>query len=172
MEVLVRDVQGYEGLYKVTSQGEVISLKTGKPMKHWIPKDGYHRVKLYKSGAKQFQVHRLVATHFCGGCQEGLQVDHVDGDRGNNVYANLRWVTPTENVANTILRGTHNVTSAQEVAKIKNKIPVIAISPTGVRSYYDSAKDAGIDLKVCTSKITDVLKGRRQHTGGYKFLYQ
>ena len=169
----ITPVQGYKGYYWVTDEGDILSVKTGGPLSQTVPKDGYHRVHLYNGKVRKgFQVHRLVALHFCEGYKEGLVVNHKDGDTHNNNYWNLEWTTQKGNVANCIERGTHNVRSAQEAAKIKNKVPVVAISPTGEESEYPSAKEAGAQLGLSPSKITDVLKYRRKHTKGYTSRYK
>lgn len=46
---------------------------------------------------KTESVARMVATAFCDGKAEGLEVDHIDGDKENNCMFNLEWVTPQEN---------------------------------------------------------------------------
>ncbi|QIW91573.1 HNH homing endonuclease [Acinetobacter phage vB_AbaM_D22] len=61
---------------------------------------GYKFVRIHKRGtkeAKQFYVHRLVAEMFIG-CVDGLQVNHIDGDKSNNCVSNLEIVTPKENI--------------------------------------------------------------------------
>jgi len=55
---------------------------------------GYRRVRLQ---GKTFKVHRLVAEAFVPN-PEGLpNVLHLDGDRENNHYTNLRWSNTQSN---------------------------------------------------------------------------
>ena len=65
---------------------------------------GYHTVKLYnQSGeSKSFLVHRLVALHYVENTdpEEKDCVDHIDGNKTNNHYTNLRWTTKMENSNN------------------------------------------------------------------------
>lgn len=43
-------------------------------------------------------IHRLVAEHFISPCPEdGMVVNHKDGDPFNNHVSNLEWVTVSEN---------------------------------------------------------------------------
>lgn len=46
---------------------------------------------------KRYFVHRLVAFYFVPGYQEDLVVNHIDGDKSNNLFTNLEWVTRSEN---------------------------------------------------------------------------
>jgi len=63
------------------------------------PIDGpYRRVALRHNGRTRFKrVHSLVAEHFIGPRPEGAHVNHVDGDKLNNAWWNLEYVTPKEN---------------------------------------------------------------------------
>jgi hypothetical protein len=101
-----RQVVGYEGYYEVSNFGRVRSVakgtgrKTGKlltqrPHIH----DQYLSVVLStaEKGPKESKVHRLVLEAFTGSCPIGKQVDHIDGNRQNNVLPNLRYVTQSEN---------------------------------------------------------------------------
>ena len=42
-------------------------------------------------------VHRLVAIAFIGNPQKGQEVNHIDGNKGNNAVENLEWVSKSEN---------------------------------------------------------------------------
>lgn len=46
---------------------------------------------------RQFFVHRLVASAYCDGYDPLLTVNHKDGNKLNNHYTNLEWVTRSEN---------------------------------------------------------------------------
>ena len=59
----------------------------------------YHKVD-GKGRSKHFYVHRLVASLFCHNPnhEEFTQVNHKDGDKSNNHYSNLEWVSPSSNI--------------------------------------------------------------------------
>ena len=107
-----RDVLGFEGFYQVSNLGRVRSvdrvIDAGLGRKKFIPSrmvtqklraEGYLFVSLSKDGIQRYpSVHRLVAIAFVDGYFEGAQVNHIDGDRTNNVAANLEFCTGLENV--------------------------------------------------------------------------
>ena len=100
MEEIWKGITGYENLYSVSNMGDVKSLRFYPPksIRQTITNCGYKQVKLYKYGkCKQVGVHRLVAMMFVDGYKEGLEVNHKDLDKTNNVYTNLEWVTREEN---------------------------------------------------------------------------
>lgn len=75
-------------------------LRRGKLLSPWIAKTGYLTVSV-KEGEqrKKYLVHRLVAAAFCEGYDDGLSVNHIDGNKQNNNPSNLEWVTLEENTA-------------------------------------------------------------------------
>ena len=92
-----KSVIGYEGLYEVSSCGQIKSLRKGALLTpHKI--NGYYVVRLCKNGKmKNHKVHRLVAIAFIPNPENKAFVDHIDTNRSNNRVENLRWVTASEN---------------------------------------------------------------------------
>lgn len=88
-----KELEHKEENFQVSSHGRVCidgARKTFGTKKH-----GYMGVKI---GRKCFLVHRLVAIAFCEGRNEEKKwVDHIDGNKSNNHFSNLDWVTPSEN---------------------------------------------------------------------------
>lgn len=61
-------------------------------------KQGYHYVGIsYNNNYKKFRVHRLVAEYFVENPYNKPTVNHKDGNKLNNDYRNLEWVTISEN---------------------------------------------------------------------------
>lgn len=104
-----KSIEGYHGLYMISSKGAVKSLSriidNGRRsckseeiiLKNGWNNCGYVTIVLSKNGkGKTFLVHRIVASHFLSNTT-GKFVDHIDGDRKNNNVENLEWVTTSEN---------------------------------------------------------------------------
>ena len=95
----MRDVLGYEGLYKITEAGQVWSIKKQK----WLsvfPRDrrGWLAVQLYKNGQQKLcRPHKLVGQAYIPNPENKPQVNHIDCNKSNNNYKNLEWVTHQEN---------------------------------------------------------------------------
>lgn len=95
-------VRGYEGLYLVTDEGQVLSVpkngKMGMQVKLYDTSRGYLQVHLHKNGEyKTLLVHRVVAECFCPNPELKPEVNHIDGNRSNNRASNLEWCTKSEN---------------------------------------------------------------------------
>lgn len=87
----------FEVRYEVSTLGKVRNRSSGWVKSFRKDRYGYDRVTLYPS-EKTHTIHRLVMlTYLPGGDAEGLQVNHIDGDKGNNALENLEWVTAKEN---------------------------------------------------------------------------
>ena len=98
-----RDVVGYEGLYRVSSDGNIMSVNTyshKKPIMMKLGKrpDGYLSVGLSKDGkTKTHTVHRIVAKAFIPNPNNYGYVNHKDENKSNNSVDNLEWCTKSYN---------------------------------------------------------------------------
>lgn len=109
MEEIWKDVEGYEGEYKVSNLGRIKSfkMKFGKQPTETIMQPqpehtGYMRVCLVKNKKpKCVPVHRIVAETFIPNPENKPVIDHINGNRTDNRVENLRWVTHSENSQNT-----------------------------------------------------------------------
>lgn len=98
MQELWKDVEGYEGKYRISSQGRVESLITNKIKKTPLSRNGYLRVELWNKGELYFtSIHRLVAIAFVANPNNYDVVNHKDGNKLNNIPSNLEWTTSSQN---------------------------------------------------------------------------
>lgn len=111
-----KPIQGYDGEYLISDHGRVKSVKKyvnnellirHKIIAPHITHKNYLRITLsYKNVKRKYYVARLVAEYFVDKPQgDKLQVNHRDGDKLNNHYLNLEWVTPKENVQHAFENG-------------------------------------------------------------------
>lgn len=89
--------------YEVNNHGEVRNKRNGRILKPQLNRDGgYQRVNL--DGRHRY-IHRLVADAFFAGEHDGIDVNHIDGNRLNNDLTNLEWCTRKENIRHAYING-------------------------------------------------------------------
>lgn len=106
IEEIWKDIDGYEGLYKISNLGRVKSLGrmrgciyTGdKFLNQHDNGQGYMVYDLYnKKGRKKMYSHRLVAMAFLDNPNKYKFVNHKDRNTKNNNVSNLEWCTSSYN---------------------------------------------------------------------------
>ena len=103
-----KDIVGYDGLYKISECGEVLNTKRNKLQKSYRHGRGYNRISLTSRGLQRnHYVHRLVGNAFLETPEHigQTQINHIDGNKNNNHYSNLEWVTPSENMKHAVKIG-------------------------------------------------------------------
>lgn len=102
-----RDIPGYEGIYRVSSCGEIFSVKRQRERKAFPTARGKHlRLTLSKDGrTKNFRVHQLVLLAFVGEKPIGLVSRHLNGNGFDNHVTNLAYGTHSENAIDRVLHG-------------------------------------------------------------------
>jgi hypothetical protein len=117
-----RDIPSWQGLYQASSYGNIRSIENERTvLGRWgeytrsyggsvlSPKVGdgnYLYVNLWNANRGHMRaVHRLVCEAFCPNPNfEFLVTNHIDGNRQNNHYLNLEFVSQKENVAHATQR--------------------------------------------------------------------
>lgn len=150
MEEIWKDIEGYEGLYQISSIGRVkvmprsfyskanqIFTVNEKFRRMNSDKDGYHAVVLTKDKKiKGFRVHRLMATAFLPNPENRPVVNHKNGIKYDNRIENLEWATHSENVLHSYATGLQEAVRGD---KHPCSMPVLN-TETGI--YYESVDEA------------------------------
>jgi hypothetical protein len=97
-------IEGYDN-YSVSDYGNVRNDQTGRILKGALDNGRYYNVRLYLNGKVTIcRIHRLVATYFCKNENNYNEIDHIDCNKINNHYTNLRWTTSRQNIRNILKR--------------------------------------------------------------------
>ncbi|HEO1661555.1 NUMOD4 motif-containing HNH endonuclease [Burkholderia multivorans] len=165
-----RQVVGFEGKYEVSDCGRVRSPRTGKLLAQRLWNSGYPSVQLWAGNkAHSRSVHRLMAAAFLG-LAPGLQVNHIDGDKGNNRLDNLEVVTPSENLKHAV----HELgfkTPALAGVENPNARPVDRLSLDGrLLRRYLSQSDA-VREGFRASCITECCNGTQKTHKGFRWRH-
>lgn len=173
-----KDVDGYEGLYKVSNLGNVMSceryvktcgggkrLVSESVLKPFMCPGGYLEINLWKNNKmKTTMIHRLVAKAFLENPNNFPEVNHKDENKKNNCVDNLEWCTPKYN-AN---YGTRN----QRMVEKKETKSVFMMDKSGnIIKKFDSLGEATRQTGFDISAIIRVCKGKQKTSMGYKWAY-
>lgn len=84
--------------YEISSLGKIRNLQ-GKVLKTYIQNSGYEQIKINYQGLHIHKsIHRLVAEAFIPNPLNKEYVNHIDGNKLNNIVDNLEWCTNSENI--------------------------------------------------------------------------
>jgi len=133
MKKIWKQTMGYEGLYLISSHGDVktISRKDslGRVVKEKMRKlvsdtRGYLQVGLYKNKKMKLElVHRLVAKTFIENIIKKPCVNHKNGIKTDNRVENIEWCTYGENnihaCENGLMAGEKNPTAKLTVEQVR-----------------------------------------------------
>ena len=106
-------IEGFNGLYEVSSEGRVRSLFDNRRNARIFPKilkpglvHGYHQYVLMKHGKRHnLKAHAAVLRAFVGPRPEHMEARHLNGCRTDNRVSNLLWGTQKENALDRVQHG-------------------------------------------------------------------
>lgn len=160
-----KEIPGYNGRYLISQTGVIYSRYLKREMKPANRGNGYYFVRLCNKGEmKNLMIHRLVAAAFVPNPNGLTGIDHIDGNKKNNVYTNLRFVSHLEN-----MRNPNTEPKRFEAIRKKQGIPVMAFLNGKCIGKYSCLMEAARDLGLSCSHIAKHLKGYFTHVKGYEF---
>lgn len=149
----VKDIQGYEELYKITAKGGVWSVRHKRFLTPIRDKDGYLTIGLYRDGfMKSYRIHRLVAQAFIPNPNNLATVNHKNHQRTDNRVSNLEWMSFADNI------------------KDAKSIKVCMLDDAGeIKCVYSSIKEASIHTGIYYTGISKAVRGIQKDVKDTRF---
>lgn len=184
MKEIYKDIKGYDGKYKVSNLGNVMSMnyrgntkkpKVLVPIRHHLGYLLVHLISSNRQSCKFKMIHTLVAEAFIPNPENKKYVNHIDGCKQNNNVKNLEWVTSKENVNHAIrtgLRDPHK-NNHPHGSDVPNSTVILQCSVDGnVIKRWDCISDAARFIGCNPSSIVNNAKGRTKTLHGFIWRYE
>lgn len=156
--------------YVITDKDEIINKNTGNKIKLIKARNGYMMVSLMKKGGgtTYLPFHKIKMMAFKPvDNMEKLQVNHINGNKEDNDFSNLEWVTSKENInhawktglasAKNIQGNNNNLRHYSE----ENALKVIELLKTNLYTDKEIAEMTNTNARSFVSRI------RRKETWKY-----
>jgi hypothetical protein len=185
-------VVGWEGLYEVSSMGNVRSLdrdiplnggiahKKGKLLHTYKQKNGYMCTHLYGNGKHAtVSIHQLVANAFIPKPKDKcVEVNHINCIRHDNRVENLEWLTHFENQQATPKKhygkvGHENYMAVHCGSEHHSARAVLQMDMQGnVIAEHKTITAASVATGIEESQISLCVRGAHKYCKGYKWAYK
>lgn len=147
----------------VSNLGRVKNTKTNKIVKGTTRTDGYHqtRLQVYNNG-KSILTHRLVWLTFVGEIEEGMVINHINGDKSDNRLENLEKVSHQENMIKASTET--NVWNFSRVGEFNKEGEMLRI--------FANASEAAREIGILPSSMRNTIRRNGSCFNGliYKYL--
>jgi hypothetical protein len=136
------------GYYHITKDGNVYSHKSKKFLKKYISKKGYEFIilRLDNKSVNKY-IHRLVLEVYLENNDNLPTVNHKDGNKKNNDFSNLEWMTYKDNQIHSVKNELANTTK-----RVLN---------TDTGEIFTSIKEAAASTDMSYSYFKNILNGYR-----------
>ena len=168
-----RKIPSLKFLYEVSEDGRIFrNVKSKKQLKISKNKDGYRVVGVtIKQNPKRIYIHRVVAECWLGVKPEGLETDHIDRNKDNNHYTNLRYVTKSEQMKNRDHSKINVVSSANLVVARATLCHPVLLNGQHFESMRAAARFIAEESNKTVEAVMAKFKKRRKFIFGYDIKY-
>ena len=184
----VYDGEVYEGLYKVSNLGRILSLNyrnTGKPglMTPVTDTKGYLQVGLWKKGEyKKCKIHRLVAQTFLPNPENKPCINHkIEGDEGKKINmvifnedgtidkekSTIEWCTYEEN--NNYATHNERIAKANTNGKLSKRVLQLSLDGDLIREWPSIAECGRNGFHF--GNVAACCRGERKTHKGFRWMY-
>jgi hypothetical protein len=173
---ILLDIPLIEQRFRIEEDGAVFSIRKGRYAKPTFNSVGYLYVWVVMGDRPlNIAVHRLVSTKYLGQCPVGLETSHKDGNKNNNHWTNLEYISHSQNILKSYQEHgrvfpvferkpfTNSTKEKMSNAK-KKRVKFIFKDQTII---YPSIDDAASQLNTYRKKIYLAIKENIQVKGGY-----
>ena len=175
------------GRYGVDCEGVLYSLRNKAGNRRQVPlvmrtkqtKEGYFSCTVYVGTSEEvskhtYYVHRLVAQAYVSNPECKPEVNHLDGNKGNNLASNLEWVTKSENSLHAFTLGLRspNRTMLGRFNEHHNRsraIRQLTLDGEFIK-WFPSLMEAARQ-GFSQGNIGSVIAGRRKSHAGFKWVF-
>ena len=166
--------------YLITTDGRIFNLKKMKFLKKLLNNSGYYHTCLYnKNGGKFFLVHRIMAESYLPKDNIRNYVNHIDGDKTNNLLSNLEWCTHKENIQHAWENGLSKTSETQRqngrntihiALKASNEAKRKKVIDLSNGKIYKCTNEAALELGYKKPTLANWLNGNRENKTTLKYL--
>lgn len=159
MQEIWKDIINFPN-YQISNLGNVYSEKNYKIRKSFVT-NGYLTIYLFKNGKRyRKKIHRLVAEAFIPNPNNLPIINHIDGNKLNNIVSNLEWCTSKQNTIHAYKTGLMKTKQINQYDLKGNFIKT-----------WDSIISASVELQLNRKSIQHCCMHRNKTSGGYIWRY-
>lgn len=180
-----RDIDGFEGMYQISSFGRVKGLKRvvlhshsktktyeEKIMGISVCSNDYLFIRLSKDNITYNKlVHRLVGDAFIDNPDKLPEINHLFGNKKDNFFLNLEWTTGSKNMkhAYRVLGRKSHPSMQGKTGKLHPNSKGVYCPTLGIS--FESGRIAERMLGISQGTISDICNGKQLQRDGLTFKF-
>lgn len=171
-----RKIKSLKFLYEVNEKGEIRNVKSKKPVKGYVERNGYVRVRFENKclgGVVRTSVHRIVAEAFIPNPENLPEVNHIDSNRANNNVDNLEWVTHSGNMKHSYGKGINREPLRRHSEETRKRVTngICEFESISEAASYLADEKLAKNQKSAIAGISAVCRNKRKSFGGFQWHY-